>query len=324
MSKGDPKKPQRNRWLKEPKKEVVVSPDEPKQGQDESGSRRSPALVRIDWEKVTKVGVVWFGVMYVVGMLAVQTYLYRIGVTEIAVLRLQYIYTGALAITPVAACTLAPMFAFYLLRDRTARELAASVRNESRWQRIFIAVATSRPTQWFGALVLAAIPLIAIWFGVALRDGGWAGLWAAVKIYVVSVAAGMLCLATVLVLSSDPNAATRRDRSPPKLVLAFGPVLFLVAYACLYLPLFTDYIYTVVPRQFGGGQPEMTRLVFYADKKAFASDLGVPISPNSNVSEPVKVLMETEKSYVISPVSNQVTRLSKSLIAGVRIDSQNR
>lgn len=64
--------------------------------------------------------------------------------------------------------------------------------------------------------------------------------------------------------------------------------------------------------------PTLNRFVFFPDKAAVAGALAIPVD-KTTLSPPIKLLVETDKSYVIETEGGSVVRLSKELIAAVQV-----
>jgi len=266
------------------------------------------ALPAIDWESVGKSAAIVLGLCYVVGILTVNTYLYRIGVAEFSLLQAQYVYTGALTLAPIITCSLSPLYAYYTLKD--ALPDAASMR-PSKFQSYFLRFMTV--SQWINFFVCLVLPL-AIFLFLDGTKNIWESVLAGLLFYFVSASTGMIAFALFFFVSKK---GANRSRSP-RLVLAFGVLVFFVSYTGWYLSLFTSHVYVNVPGQFGGGMPTLNRFVFFPDKAVAAGALAIPVG-ETNLSPPIKLLVETDKSYVVQTDEGSVVRLSKELIAAVQV-----
>jgi hypothetical protein len=288
------------------------------QTDDEQEKPASSGLV-LDWEKAGKVGAAIVGLLYVVGLLTVNTYLYRIGAAEFSLLKAQYIYTGALTLAPILFCSLSPAYAYFVVRSPAFSKVLDSDPGRSGFQWSFLRLVASPYSRWFNGIVFALLPLVALVPFVDPAEGLPGRIWTSVQMYWVSAATGLIAFGLFVVLSAKQSAEKKHKSKVPKPVVAFGALVFFVGYTSWYLSLFTTHIYTNVPGQFGGGQPAMNRLVFFADKASVALDLGIQMPEGSTLSAPVSLLFETDKSYVVLVDGKRVVRLSKDLIAAVQV-----
>jgi len=267
------------------------------------------ALPAIDWESAGKSAAIVLGLCYVVGILTVNTYLYRIGVAEFSLLQAQYVYTGALTLAPVITCSLAPLYAYYMLKDPLPD--AAAMKVHRIFQSYFFRFITVG--RWMNVIFSLLLPLV-IFVLLDSSNGIKQSLMAGLKFYLVSAFTGVIAFGLFLFVSKK---GVERPRSP-RLVVAFGVLVFFVSYTGWYLSLFTSHIYVNIPGQFGGGMPTLNRFVFFPDKAAVAGALAIPVD-KTTLSPPIKLLVETDKSYVIETEGGSVVRLSKELIAAVQV-----
>ena len=77
-------------------------------------------------------------------------------------------------------------------------------------------------------------------------------------------------------------------------IAVLGVVLFLV-----YLVLFAGRTYQEIPWATGGGRPSQVELVVSSEAKPYLESVGVKFSAGQNRSDSLKLLLATEKEYVI-------------------------
>jgi hypothetical protein len=269
----------------------------------------------LDWESIGKLGAAVLGLMYVVGILTVNTYLYRIGATEFSLVQAQYIYTGALTIAPICLCSLSPIFAFFMLRARDIDEELKRSQRKSQSRPTSINLVGFKAGRWINVVVFALLPLTLILLTDPAGDI-YSRIWVGVQMYWISGSTGIISFGLVLVLSGRQKLRTRQI---PRSVLAFSIGIFLAIYTSWYLSFFTERIYTNVPGQFGGGKPTIGQFLFFTERVFAAHELGIELTDSSNLSKPMSLLFESDKSFVVLAHNRRVTRLSKELIAAVQV-----
>lgn len=107
-----------------------VTPDPDSAGADAAAPVGIPAGRRLEWsdaEKVSRLAAFAVLVLYVLGLLTVNIYLYQIGVTDFSVLRTRFILTGVLATLMLAALVTfaligAATFVAFATNQREARK----------------------------------------------------------------------------------------------------------------------------------------------------------------------------------------------------------
>lgn len=233
---------------------------------------------------------------YVLGLLVVNMYLFKIGVSDFSVLRPRFVLTGFLATIPllfVANIALAVVIAVEGFSGRPRPVDSA----ESRFKSVLV---------WFAVFMLFAITTLTIW-GWVIRssiefrsdlnaefDGS----------DVVSLFYILLLIPTIIALISTDallNSASRRiNRTqlqtwgfPIGLIFMFSLLIF------YYIDFFSSTFYPIVPEQFGGGGPKEVAIILAPDSNALGATLGFREAAQGLMSRHVDLLWETEQVYVV-------------------------
>jgi MFS family permease len=224
------------------------------------------------------------GLLYLVGFLVVAGHLSRYGASSFSVLQLQYLVAGVWALGPPAAVA-----SVVLIARRFEDRVAPETPREFNWRRFVIAsFLTSIPYAVLMAL-LSIIPgvLDSLTWGTGIR------------LFMFYI--GMLACAQVFWMSwqsQEEKASPWRNRShaaPFYMTLLLTIVLGYVLW-------FSVRVYPLIPFSLGGGRP--LTVAFIASERPLPE--GIVKDGSSQRSVPYKLLMETDKSYVVlSPEHNE-------------------
>lgn len=256
---------------------------------------------------------------YVVGFLTANSYLYLLGVSDFSLLRTRFILTGVMVIAPLA---FALTFGIYAAIDLSVFEWRGG--------------SVNRTWLWIASDVLLPFALYFGLFAVVAENAVTSAL---VDAALLSVACSILVLAFLASLAihrrTDRHPVShlfyQGDRAigqrfnerfgvPGALVenLAFvviGTLLFL-----LYVGLFGQRFYPILPEQLGGGRARTAQLLIVPDAAAAVNRLGIAVTAEDLLSPPVELLWEGENSYVIrlpAPRQRAVVQISHDLVEGV-------
>jgi hypothetical protein len=301
---------------------------------------------------------------YVLGLLTVNTYLYGLGVSDFALFRARFVLVGAAVLVPILIAlvwfTIAKLL-YQISQERLAwRQNVAilamaaltlgttlfTILILSRWLTSDLAAHPSR----FGIPV--AYWLVAAGLGIVvsssaalslstrpdrafvLRDG----LVQHSNKHPGTTSSGP---SSIRRPQSHPTASQsgddgRRPRSDSErrsaataLRLTRGPALVLLLVSVfvsfvLYLLLFAEIAFPLIPEQFGGGKPRQAHLLVSAASIGDAQALGLSVTESNPVSPPVRVLWESEEALVITPPgqtnADTIIRINKALVSAVIMD----
>jgi hypothetical protein len=279
----------------------------------DGGGRKMPI------EQLIRSFAIVAAAFYVVGFLTANSYLYLLGVSDFSLLRTRFILTGVMVIAPLA---FALTFGIYAAIDLSVFE----------WRRGRV----NRTWLWIAGDVLLPFLLYFVLFSVVAENETISAL---VDAAVLSVICSTLVLAFLATLAvhrrTDRHPVShlfyRGDRViaerfnerfgiPGALVenlvfVVIGTLLFL-----LYVGLFGQRFYPMLPEQLGGGRPRTAQLLIAADAATTVNRLGIAVTAEDLLSPPVELLWEGETSYVIrlpTPRQRAVVQISHDLVEGV-------
>jgi hypothetical protein len=276
----------------------------------ESGSHPREASQFLEsLESLAKVGAASILVLYVLGLLAINGYLFSLGATDFSLVRPRFVYTGGLIVSCAVLFTLLPVYMFNVERNSwptTLRMFLAFTGFLTASGLVFnLLLYTSEGRQEFAPALTSTLVLYGItvpcafllWIPVAayfrIRDK-----WGTLRVGRL-VAVALLCL------------------------LAIG--IFVIAFMILLFP--------KIPIQFGGGKPANVVLLIkkdevdgvqalgvpFSDEDKRTSSAGKPSSTKSAVTKPLDLMYEGSELYVIRVDGSTLLRLNRDLVLGVRV-----
>jgi hypothetical protein len=301
-------------------------------------SNESSRTTKLQIDELTKAIAFVVGALYVTGILAINTYLYSLGIADFSLLEARYVYTGFLALAPILLSTLAPALGMHYFRF--IRNFKVDISTPS-FDNIFMSFSTSWMMRWIWLLAGILLPFILLLFFTTkdaenIIDAVASALW----MYLLCYGAGMFgtmtyaaflpesegqrLMETIFPYSRTKNPSTQSKLSvgnaPPNLITAFALALFCVGYFAGYLSEFDDRILTKVPEQFGGAKPHQAQLLFQKEAVDGAGELGIKIPNEKTLSEKLTVLFESESIIVIRLSEGRIIQLSKEMLQAIEIE----
>ncbi len=236
---------------------------------------------------------------YVLGLLIVNMYLFKIGVSDFSVLRPRFVLTGFLATIPlllianmVVAIIIAVLGFVDFLRTNGAR-------TDKRISTVF----------WLNTIVIASFFMVivaVIWGWVTVSEIAFrSDLFEAFDPRNVESLFWVLFLTPIIVTIVRINQDITENISTYHriklhlfgnsfgLLLAFGFVGF------VYIDFFSSTYYPIIPEQFGGGRPKEVIIVLSPESNVLGATLGFGETTNGSMSQHVDFLWETEEMYVV-------------------------
>jgi hypothetical protein len=267
-------------------------------------------------ETVGKVLVFITASLYVLGLLSVNGYLLQLGVSDFSLVRVRFIYTGFLIAFVFIISYFLPLIMY-----RGGRSIAAAVllHKRSLWVRAVDYVAAAILAAW--GLLIAALGVSTAMSASQLGDSDRTSSNFLIG-GVVVIAAFVLGVAVHGAMRFNSRINRRVFKSGvPSAVQHTDVVMTSMLAACLaalYLLIFLTVAYPSIPVQFGGGASQRSRLVFKDEFSKGARELGIPVTNNGRVTEPIEVLYEGSEGYVIR-VNDQIMQVKKDQIAAVAV-----
>jgi hypothetical protein len=277
--------------------------------------RRLPSL-----EDVTKAGATLTVSLYVIGLLLINGYLFQLGVTDFSLIRVRFIYTGALFVAFVLLTSL-PTFVLLqvvggeLVRrapERIEREAPAMMLLALRVSLMMLItpaffswalISTSESASPLREVVLAVVISIA---GVALGFilyMAWGGLF--------------LRMLPAMISERTSNGGPSDPLKEGRALLFYGQVLVSLFWLLMFSTLFMGLIYPLIPDQFGGGEPKPVQLLIDNEAIAGVKDLGLNLRTKEGLSEPINLLYEGSQVYILRTNERVIIQVKKELVSGM-------
>lgn len=260
-------------------------------------------------------------ILFVVGLLTTNAYLYSLGVADFSLLRARFVLTGVVTLMPLAIALIGGLYA----ADEIAAlgGFAAGAAQVSRWvfRDVVIPVALFFLLFCFLLWYAAGNDLLTSFRVAAL-------LSVACAVIVVVLLGGL----AIYQLTGGRSGSLPRRRSQafgqftawvgiPGAVVetvalsVAGPLLVLT-----YIGWFGHYLYPAIPEQLGGGQPRVVQLLIASDAIPAARELGLQVAQDAPVTPPIELLWEGDEIYVLhvpSPQGQAIVQLASDLVDGI-------
>jgi hypothetical protein len=256
------------------------------------------------------VGATTIG-LYTVGLLTVNSYLYHVGVSNFELLKVRFVYTGAIVIVPVVASCFCFFYGIQGLNHIAPMPRDPSKIYMNHW-----------PATVTWSVILLVIPFF-IFF--ALTEWGQGSptlhnIWPALTYCFLALVVGSLFYSTTKVGTMIPNPDPEMEKAR-WFFLVFFIVLSLGATG-LFISKFASDIYPNIPEQFGGGKPRNVQLLFVPEAVEGFKALGFKVCDQGQLSDSVAVLFEDENSFVARPQGGAVTQIDKKEVRALLITSE--
>jgi hypothetical protein len=259
-------------------------------------------------ENMTKAAAVLALVGYVLGVVAVSVYVQHndVPAPDLTAFKANYIITGLEVLAVLAA---AGVLIFGCRQCADADHVATAV--------IFGVVFA------FGLWVLYSDVLQGA--GVPVHDTISTKSLISVLLVVISCIGALLAWAILAVKDKD------KDEASPQLTvcnLHLKPFILVICGIGLLATAFTVTdiwgirIYPELAPQFGGGKPSHARMVFTRDGVAVARDLGVPLKPDTHLSGPLTILLDSGSFYAVRTPQDLVVQITKTDVQGLQADTK--
>jgi hypothetical protein len=259
-------------------------------------------------EAIAKVAAGIVLAFYVIGLIAINGYLFGLGASDFSLLRPRFVYTGALIGFSAVLFIVAPYsMALVFLRN------------------------SYLPARIFAVVLIVASGCIS--FVIFLVNPGLS-MGDMLRSSAILLAVGLLCAFQVATLSMWRIVKERPRLDPLALntlavgitLLIVGIVAYVIAFMVLYFP--------KIPAQFGGGKPAQVALLIKRDEIDGVRALGLPIetrrplggetsgkqpSPETGyVTSPLDLMYEGSEAYVLRLADGTLIRLDKDAVVAVK------
>jgi hypothetical protein len=278
-----------------------------------SGPTKPVARTSPDFERYAKQAGAFVLALYVLGLLAINGFLFSVGASDFSLVRPRFVYTGSLIALCAVVCLLLPL---YLLEVATRVRRGNPTEDYSVFLQVFlVAIGLIAPVLFLAVLVRAVDPRLAL-------D---ALLKSVVAVYVTALFCGFVCERLIRALLKEKDRWGRLKAGR----LAVVTTLVIAALA-IFVTVFMSQLFQVIPHQFGGGRPIKATLLIKHDEAQGVRTLGVPIESNAvrvdasgqsqgSVTHLLEVMYEGSEAYLIRLDNRTLVRLDKDLVLAVKV-----
>ena len=248
-------------------------------------------------ESLLKFGGALILGLYVLGLLAINGYLFSLGASDFSLVRARFVYTGGL----IALCGLVCLVPFFFLE----------VARRGNGNPIYAAILV------IGGLI-ASISYLLFAVNLAHSEIGFIdSLKSVVAVYTVGTIGGLvsaLALGAVIV-----GIRQGWGRIMVMSGLASATTIVILA-ASAFTASFMYFLFPHIPDQFGGGRPVRVTFLMRHDEIEGIRDLGLPIRNKGAVTESVELMYEGSEAYIVRLPDDTIIRVNRDGVQGLRID----
>jgi hypothetical protein len=279
-----------------------------------------------DPEKLSKAILLVTSVLYVLGLVTVNRYLFNFGLSEFSLLKAQYIYTGALiAILPAVTvgCFIVISITIVGIDDSFFEsftdKLSNKVEIDKSSNELGIRLTRVKIARVLMFIIIPfAIPYLISFGGQTLS---WFNrLWLTVGLCVLAFLTSMFMLVTFTFVSNTSLLSRFTNRISTfhiKVVYAMSGAIFFVPAFIWYQGLMIEYVYPYVPQQFGGGQPVQCQLQLKENFVKQANELGILFPQEGTLTSDIQIIFEGNNFYVLRLNDTRIIHLNKDVVIGI-------
>jgi hypothetical protein len=218
------------------------------------------------------------GLCYVLGLIVVTIHLRAYGLNSLSLSQLHYVTAGVWVLLPILVMLFFAVFAKFVIDAQKDRW-----ENKSKLNKL-----TEIVSALLGAIFVfyVALEYLGRPFGIQISLISWVLIPA-----FGTLSLSMLSAAVIMLMSSAA------DRPPLGVSLAIGILGILMFMA--YVVLFAGHTYREIPWGTGGARPSQVELVIATDAKPYLESAGIKFSEGQNRTESIKLVLATEKEYVV-------------------------
>lgn len=260
------------------------------------------ALGRISVENAFKLATAMLASIYFVGLITMNAYLLRLGISDFSPFGTRYLVTGIVAVTPLLAMLAVLVWIGYLVT------LATNI--EWKWQ-------DQRRSPPFRIVFLtAASTVFMISSSVVLSERN--------TVYMILLLPFLVFGFVMVYLAGATNTEGQLAfRSDTRLMFSVPAIVFVLIFLTAYGSLVAGWLLPKIPQQFGGAEPVNIRLVVEKDNWEIVETAGVELD-ESGTSQIVRLLWETADYIVLDGNrEDQIIRISTSEVIGWRTESSS-
>lgn len=244
-----------------------------------------------DIATLTKVGAVAAALAYATGILTVNIYLHRFGITDFSFAKPKLVLTGILVLVTLSLLCAGPTYvALEMANPEQISQISAKLKKlPLSVKRVLLSV--------IPPLVLLRIADV-VYFSEPPGLGQlllwkYPGLWIPLVIYaLVFLVSGSAYVSSQLLRKAT---GTQRSHVVEMAIYLLGAVVLPLVFVLFYIYIFALTLYPALPSAYGGGKPNFEMLVVAESGRCEMRQLGIPFDPmQPNVTVPLPVLHESE------------------------------
>jgi hypothetical protein len=239
------------------------------------------------------------GLCYVLGVVVLTIHLRQYGVNSPDLPQLRYITAGVWVVLPIAFITTFIIFGIFLVGAQTEETKI----NRSWLEKIYMAVST----------VLVMMIIVSFFWAAIGIEFTWKGV-----VWIPSL--GVLAMPIIVVGSFSLKSLTRT--TPVGKILRSLGVLFVgIGLFAAYVHYFATYTYKLIPGATGGGRASSVRLFITPESMPYLQGLKVALVTSQQngmiQTDSVKLLLTTEKQFVVINAEGKAVSLPSDLVKGI-------
>ena len=236
--------------------------------------------VKDSLEIVWKLAVGLSVACYLIGFIVVNIHFNRFGYYSVSLVSSQYLTAGVWAIVPIILAVF--YLAFALSQNQAKPQSQAELSTQTRRQSILL------------PLIIGMIPvasLVLMWFSEDIPR-----LPIVVRWIIISAAGLYTSVATVaFFLWLSPLESL----SKKQISLTVTSAIFVCLLIYVYLMSFSRSLFGDIAGTWGGGKPRLVRIVVKSEERENLMAVGVNFPQGDSVSEPMELLVATDKEYIL-------------------------
>jgi hypothetical protein len=289
-----------------------------------------------DLGEATKVVSIVAAFAYATGVIAINTYLHELGIVDFAFAKPKLLLTGIMVLFTYLLLAFPAFFLAWSMatwHGQVARRLSSL--------RYIVILLVGSLVLLIGASVFSCFqehPAMGqstvwdVWRWTKPEHSDFKKILASflvvTEVYVPIFIAAVSFYFVALLLDRERVGERSPQMSLGRFFLAIAGAVFVVA-AIGYIVVFTNTFYSVIPQEFGGGQPYYQSYAVPEEDLCQLQQLGIPfVSGRSNVTQPLPVLHETDTMVAVwlrdtskAGWSFVVTELDRNLITATKVVS---
>jgi hypothetical protein len=261
------------------------------------GAQESP----FDLALLTKYGAVSGALAYTTGMIAVNTYLHQLGITDFSFAKPKLILSGALVLLSFLLLALLPL----CLAVRMTRLPGVEGRSLSFFAKRLLlplhipllALLAVSACMCFGKIGLGQVAIWQVWQFIHPRNRFTESLASLIIAGLVYAPVSIAALSAFLAARMFARAKSAARRSRISAEWAFIPITLVAFVVSLfaYVYMFALTFYPAIPQALGGGKPYLEGFVIADNQRCQVQHLGIPFEAGKpNVTVPLPVLHESD------------------------------